>query len=174
MAATDPGFLIDGYSDLLKALKDSDPELQKEFKAELRKIGESAKKGAELEATRKRLIGATRKLSTKYLVKPRAADIALTASATNKGFPYPAVYEYGGSQVRYTGAKTGYRNVVKRSVWAQTTASRVPDLWQTPPGYPKELGPLAFLAPGAAGKEPEVIREIEDVMERTMQKVRLT
>lgn len=170
---TDPGFVIDGYSDLLKALKDSDPQLQKEFKAELRKIGDSAKKGAQLEATKKRLIGETSKLSTKYRVSPRARDITLVATATNRGFPYPAIYEYGGSKVRYTGAKTGYRNVVNRSVWAQTTASRVPDLWATPPGYPRELGPLAFLAPGAAGKEPEVIREIEDVLQRTMEKVRL-
>lgn len=173
MSATDPGFVIDGYSDLLKALKDSDPQLQKEFKAELRKIGESAKKGAKLEATRKKLIGKTKKLSTKFRVSPRARDITLVASAANKGFPYPAVYEYGGSQVRYTGARTGYRNVVNRSEKVELMASKRPDLWQTPEGYPKELGPRAFLAPGAAGKEQEVIREIEDVMERTMKKVRL-
>jgi hypothetical protein len=52
-------------------------------------------------------------------------------------------------------------------------ASKRPELWASPPGYPDELGPRAFLAPGAAGKEPEVIKEIEDVMERTMQKLRL-
>ena len=173
MSATDPGFVIEGYSDLLKALKDSDPELEKEFKRELRKIGESAKKGAKLEATRKKLIGKTKKLSTKFLVKPRAKDIALTASAVNKKFPYPAVYEYGGSKVRYTGAKTGYRNVVNRSEKIELMSSKRPELWQTPPGYPAELGPRAFLAPGAAGNEPEVIREIEDVMQRTMKKVRL-
>lgn len=173
MAANDPGFVIEGYSDLLKALKDSDPELQAEFKRELRKIGDAAKKGAQLEATRKKLIGKTKKLSTRFLVKPRARDIALTASAVNKGFPYPAVYEYGGSKVRYTGAKTGYRNVVNRSTSIGRMTSKRPELWRTPPGYPDELGPRAFLAPGAAGKEPEVIREIEDVMKRTMEKVRL-
>lgn len=169
----DPGFLIDGYSDLLKALKESDPELQKEFKKELRGIGSAAKKGAEDEAKRKGLVGKTKKLSTRFLVKPLANSVNLVSSAANKGFPYPAVYEYGGSKVRYTGAKTGYRNVVNRSAMVERMASKRPELWDTPPGYPKELGPRAFLAPGAAGKEPEVIREIEDVMERTMQKLRL-
>jgi len=151
----------------LAALQRDLGKVSKSAKAEVRdglkQVAKPAVDSAQMVARMKGLYR-TGQLVRKISPAITQQGVFIRAKATRRGFPYPAVYEYGGRDNQLT--RKGRSRVTNRS----KTGARLRAQYGGAIGASGEFGPRAFLYPGVVKAGPEIERALEHWLDTFLSK----
>ena len=183
---TEPTLHVEGFKQLSKALAMSEAELRKDFRAELRAVGgivkEEAKRratahglrdsgamiaGIELSVTKSSVAiyeTASRRSSVGHATYVKSNRKSRVAQHIRGGggivdFPYPIIYEFGGSHSRMT--RAGKSTVRNRTMMGARLAS-----YGSAQGSHGQYGPRAFMYPALENKSAAVLKGMEGVLDK--------
>lgn len=88
--------VVKGLTPMIRGFHRLDKDVSGEMKNELRKLALPVAELAKATARAKGLVGESGKLVSSIRPFATQKGAGIRESATRKGFPYPAVYEYGG------------------------------------------------------------------------------
>lgn len=89
------GVTIEGLPQLVRGFERMGADLKKDVRAELRKGGDLVRDQARLNAAGRGLRKSGRLISGLRTIVRSGAVVLVRSTTKRKGFPYPAVYEYG-------------------------------------------------------------------------------
>lgn len=151
--------LVENLAKFRKAVRDLDKGLSTELTKGLKAVADLLVPEAQAQA-RSVGLNATGKLIGGIKGKARTKDVILEDRVKSKssGFSYPALYEYGGAELRGThGNYAAIRNRSEQGARLKNFGTSLA------PG----LGPRAFLAPAIVKSEIKIIDKINDVLNDT-------
>ena len=154
---------IEGLAALQRDLNKVNKTAKTEVRDGLKAVAEPAVRSAQMEARMKGLYD-TGELVRKISPAITQMGVFIRAKAKRGGFPYPAIYEYGGRDVQLT--RRGKSRVVNRS----KTGARLRAQYGGALGQFGEFGQRAFLYPGVMNAQPEIVRGLEHWLDTFLSK----
>jgi phage gpG-like protein len=154
---------VDGLAALQRDLNKVNKTAKAEVRDGLKRVAEPAVRSAKAVARANGLY-ATGELIRKISPAVTQQGVFIRAKAKRGGFPYPAIYEFGGRDYQIT--RRGRSKVVNRS----KTGARLRAQFGGAQGDSGEFGPRAFLWPGVMRAQPEIVLELEHWLDTFLSK----
>lgn len=154
-AATGQTLVITGLAELQRDLNKVNKAAKKEVREGLKQVADPVVREAKQVAMQKGLFD-TGQLVRKITKGVSQKGVFIRANAKRGGFPYPAIYEYGGRDVQLLSGG-GRSKVVNRS----KTGARLRAQYGGAQGQFGEFGPRAFLWPAVVNMQDEIQRGME-------------
>lgn len=154
---------IEGLAALQRDLNKVNKTAKKEVRNGLKDVAKPAVDSAKAMARAKGLFD-TGQLVRKISPAINQQGVFIRAKAQRAGFPYPAIYEYGGRDVQLT--RRGRSRVVNRS----KIGARLRAQYGGAQGEFGEFGPRAFLYPGVMNAQGEIVRGLEHWLDTFLSK----
>lgn len=163
MPVTGDAIRVEGLSRLIRDMKKLESELPKEIKAEMKLIADHVAEDAQDDVSRRGLVDSG-KMRKKIMGKARqnGAVIQSKAKSPRKGYPYPAIFEFGGrarSMKRKSFGPGG--EVTNRSAIGARLAASGPAL-----GAFGEFGPQAILLPAVQRNTEYTVEALTEMLDR--------
>jgi hypothetical protein len=155
-SATGQTLQVRGLAQLQRDLGKVAKTARTEVRTGLKDVGSIVSRESKMVAAQKGLRGKTGKLIARIVPTVRAQGVFVEAKATNKGYRYPGVYEFGGRAAQANRRGPGMTAIKNRSSQGAALMKTGSAL-----GAFGEYGPRAFLWPALMNKQNEVERAME-------------